>query len=141
MTAKAWTHSEIMGFVTYEIPDMFGDVKNRIGVGVMPTNAAGQAVPALAELLAPYAAINPQACRLVFASPLMYQVLAATASLVRKLIDEIDALVIAGHVKADDMQSLVALYEVIERENLTAMQVATEGHETVANGLKGGLKS
>ena len=25
-----------MGFVPYEIPDMFGDVKNRIGVGVMP---------------------------------------------------------------------------------------------------------
>ena len=141
MTAKAWTHSEIMGFVPYEIPDMFGDVKNSIGVGVMPKNAAGQAVPTLAELLAPYAAINPQACRLVFASPLMYQVLAATASLARKLIDEIDALVITGHVKAEVMQSLVALYEAIERESLTAMQVATEGHETVANGLKGGLKS
>lgn len=137
MTAKAWTHSEIMGFVPYEIPDMFGDVKNRIGIGVMPKNAAGQTVPALSELLAPYAAINPQACRLVFASPLMYQTIAATASLARKLIDEIDALVIAGHVKAETMQSLVAVYEVIERESLTVMQVATEGLETVASGLKG----
>ena len=78
---------------------------------------------------------------LVFASPLMYQVLAATASLARKLIDEIDAFVIAGHVKSDVIQSLVELYEQIERESLTAMQVATEGHETVANGLKRGLKS
>ena len=137
MTAKAWTHSEIMGFVPYEIPDMFGDVKNRIGIGVMPKNAAGQTVPALSELLAPYAAINPQACRLVFASPLMYQTIAATASLARKLIDEIDALVIAGHVKAETVQSLVAVYEVIERESLTVMQVATEGLETVASGLKG----
>ena len=133
----SWTHSEIMGFVPYEIPDMFGDVKNRIGIGVMPKNAAGQTVPALSELLAPYAAINPQACRLVFASPLMYQTIAATASLARKLIDEIDALVIAGHVKAETMQSLVAVYEVIERESLTVMQVATEGLETVASGLKG----
>ena len=141
MTAKAWTHSEIMGFVPYEIPDMFGDVKNRIGVGVMPKNAAGQAVPALAELLAPYAAINPQACRLVMASPMMYQTIAATATLARKLIDEIDALVMAGHIKADTMKSLVELYEAIERESLTVMQVATEGLETVANGLKGGLKS
>lgn len=137
MIAKAWGHSEIMGFVPYEIPDMFGDVKNPIGIGVMPKNAAGQTVPALAELLAPYAAINPQACRLVFASPLMYQTIAATASLARKLIDEIDALVIAGHVKAETMQSLVAVYEVIERESLTVMQVATEGLETVASGLKG----
>ena len=67
----------------------------------------------------------------------MYQTIAATDSLARKLIDEIDALVIAGHVKAETMQSLVAVYEVIERESLTVMQVATEGLETVASGLKG----
>ena len=138
MTAKAWTHSEIMGFVPYEIPDMFGDVKNRIGVGVMPKNSAGQAVPALAELLAPYAAINPQACRLVFASPLMYQVLAATASVMRSMISEIENLQAQGAIPTGSFEVIIHAYEQIERECLTAMQVATNGFEQTAKAVKGG---
>ena len=138
MTAKAWTHSEIMGFVPYEIPDMFGDVKNRIGIGVMPKNAAGQTVPALAELLAPYAAINPRACRLVFASPLMYQTLAATASFMRSMISEIENLQAQGAIPAGNLEAIVKAYEQIERECLTVMQVATQGIEQTAKAVKGG---
>lgn len=138
MTAKAWTHSEIMGFVPYEIPDMFGDVKNRIGIGVMPKNAAGQTVPALSELLAPYAAINPQACRLVFAAPMMYQTLAATASFMRSMISEIENLQAQGAIPAGNLEAIVQAYEQIERECLTVMQVATNGLEQTARAVKGG---
>ena len=138
MTAKAWTHSEIMGFVPYEIPDMFGDVKNRIGIGVMPKNAAGQTVPALSELLAPYSGIATQARRLIFAAPMMYQTLAATASFMRSMINEIENLQAQGAIPAGNLEAIVKAYEQIERECLTVMQVATNGLEQTAKAVKGG---
>lgn len=140
MTAPAWQHGELMTFVPYEIPDMFGGSEHKIGVGVMPRNAAGMAVPALAEMVAPFGAINPQARRLIFAAPMMYQTIASTAAFMRKLIDEIDVLVQRGHVKEEVMHDLVRAYEAIERESLTVMQVATEGLGVVATGLRAEAK-
>lgn len=138
---KPWVHAEIMGLVPYELPDIMFGSQHKIGVGVMPRDPAGKPVPALAEMLAPYAAVHPSGKRLIFAAPMMYQTIAATASLMRRLIDEVDNLVAQGHVKEETMRDLMKCYEAVERESLTAMQVATEGLDTVANGLKGGGKS
>ena len=136
----AWDHNALMSFVPYEMPDLFGGTSFKIGVAVMPKGPDNVPVGALAQMVAPYSGMNPEAKHLILAAPLMYQTLAATAGLMRKLNDEIDTLVSAGHVKEDTMRDLVKCYDAVERECLTAMSIAVQGVDAVATGLKKELK-
>ena len=141
MTAKAWTHSELMRLVPYEQPDTFHNTTNKVAIAVMfkdRQGPQGAVVPATAELMAPYSGIATQARRLIFAAPMMYQTLAATASFMRSLINEVENLQAQGATPAGNLEAIIQAYEQIERECLTVMQVATNGLEQTAKAVKGG---
>ena len=137
----AWTHSELMRLVPYEQPDTFHNTANKVAIAVMFKDRQGPqgvAMPATAELMAPYSGIATQARRLIFAAPVMYQTLAATASFMRSMISEIENLQAQGAIPAGNLEAIVKAYEQIERECLTVMQVATNGFEQTAKAMKGG---
>ena len=141
MTAKAWTHDELMRLLPYEQPDTFHNTANKVAIAVMFKDSQGPqgvAMPATAELMAPYSGIATQARRLIFAAPMMYQTLAATASFMRSMISEIENLQVRGAITAKNLEAIVKAYEQIERECLTVMQVATNGLEQTAKAVKGG---
>ena len=134
----AWTHSELMRLVPYEQPDTFHNTANKVAIAVMFKDQQGKISPATAELMAPYSGIATQARRLIFAAPMMYQTLAATASFMRSMISEIENLQAQGAIPAENLEAIIKAYEQIERECLTVMQVATNGLEQTAKAVKGG---
>ena len=137
----AWTHDEIMRLLPYEQPDTFHNTTNKVAIAVMFKDRQGPqgvAMPATAELMAPYSGIATQARLLIFAAPMMYQALAATASFMRSLISEIENLQAQGAIPAGNLEAVVQAYEQVERECLTVMQVATQGLEQTARAVKGG---
>ena len=137
----SWTHDELMRLVPYEQPDTFHDTANKVAIAVMfkdKQGAQGVAMPTTAELMAPYSGIATQARRLIFAAPMMYQTLAATASFMRSLINEVENLQAQGAIPAGNLEAIIRAYEQIERECLTIMQVATQGIEQTAKAAKGG---
>ena len=137
----AWSHDELMRLVPYEQPDTFHNTGNKVAIAVMFKDRQGPqgvAMPATAELMAPYSGIATQARRLIFAAPMMYQTLAATASLMRSLINEIENLQAQGAIPAGNLEAIVKAYEQIERECLTVMQVATNGLEQTVRAVKRG---
>ena len=138
MTAKAWNHDELMRLVPYEQPDIFHGTADKVAISVMFKDQHGKILPATAEIMAPYSGIATQARRLIFAAPMMYQTLAATASFMRSLINEVENLQAQGAVPAGNLEAIIQAYEQIERECLTVMQVATNGLEQTAKAVKGG---
>ena len=137
----AWNHDELMRLVPYEQPDTFHNTGNKVAIAVMFKDRQGPqgvAMPATAELMAPYSGIATQARRLIFAAPMMYQTLAATASFMRSMISEIENLQAQDAIPAENLEAIVKAYEQIERECLTVMQVATNGFEQTAKAMKGG---
>ena len=137
----AWNHDELMRLVPYEQPDTFHNTANKVAIAVMFKDRQGPqgiTMPATAELMAPYSGIATQARRLIFAAPMMYQSLAATASLMRSMISEIENLQAQGAIPAGNLEAIIQAYEQIERECLTVMQVATNGLEQTAKAVKGG---
>ena len=137
----AWNHDELMRLVPYEQPDTFHNTANKVAIAVMFKDRQGPqgvAMPATAELMAPYSGIATQARLLIFAAPMMYQTLAATASFMRAMISEIENLQAQYAIPAGDLEDIIQAYEQIERECLTVMQVATNGFEQTARAVKGG---
>ena len=137
----SWNHDELMRLVPYEMPDTFHGTADKVAIAVMFKDRQGPqgvAMPATAELMAPYSGIATQARRLIFAAPMLYQTVAATASLMRSMISEIENLQAQGAIPAGDIEPIVKSYEQIERECLTVMQVATNGLEQTAKAVKGG---
>lgn len=137
---KPWDHAQLMGFVPYEMPDIFGGTAHKVGVGFMPRDENGKVVPPLAEMFVPYGAVHPQGRNLLFAAVLMYQGHSRIVGLMRAMLDEMENLTNAGHVPKETLAPLVTAYEAIERESLTALTVATNGIEAVGAGMKGDLK-
>ena len=137
----SWTHDELMRLVPYEMPDTFHGTADKVAIAVMfkdRQGAQGVVMPATAELMAPYSGIATQARRLIFAAPMMYQTLAATASFMRSLINEVENLQAQGAIPAGNLEAIIRVYEQVERECLTVMQVATNGLEQTAKAVKGG---
>ena len=137
----AWNHGELLRLVPYEQPDTFNEGGAKVAIAVMfkdRQGPQGTAIPATAELMAPYSGIATDARRLIFAAPLMYQTLSATAQLMRSLINEIENLQAQGAIPAGNLEAIIQAYEQIERECLTVMQVATNGLEQTARVVKGG---
>ena len=134
----AWNHDELMRLVPYEMPDTFHGTADKVAIAVMFKDKQGEISPTTAELMAPYGGIAKQARRLIFAAPMMYQTLAATASLMRSMITEIENLQAQGAMPAGNLEAIVQAYEQVERECLTIMQVATQGIEQTAKAVKGG---
>ena len=133
-----WDHDELMRLVPYEMPDTFHGTADKVAIAVMFKDRQGKISPKTAELMAPYSGIATQARRLIFAAPMMYQTLAATASFMRSMISEIENLQAQGAIPAGNLEAIVQAYEQIERECLTVMQVATQGIEQTAKAVKGG---
>ena len=133
-----WNHDELMRLVPYEMPDTFHGTADKVAIAVMFKDRQGKISPTTAELMAPYSGIATQARRLIFAAPMMYQTLAATASFMRSMISEIENLQAQGAIPAGNFEAVVQAYEQIERECLTVMQVATNGLEQTARAVKGG---
>ena len=134
----AWNHDELMRLVPYEMPDTFHGTADKVAIAVMFKDKQGEISPTTAELMAPYSGIATQARLLIFAAPMMYQALAATASFMRSLISEIENLQAQGAIPAGNLEAVVQAYEQVERECLTVMQVATQGLEQTARAVKGG---
>ena len=137
----AWNHDELMRLVPYEQHDTFHNTANKVAIAVMFKDRQGPqgvAMPATAELMAPYSGIATQARRLIFAAPMMYQTLAAIAHIMRSMISEIENLQAQYAIPAGDLEDIIQAYEQIERECLTVMQVATNGFEQTARAVKGG---
>ena len=134
----AWNHDELMRLVPYEMPDTFHGTADKVAIAVMFKDKQGEILPTTAELMAPYSGIAKQAHRLIFAAPMMYQTLAATASLMRSMISEIENLQAQGAIPAESLEGMIRVYEQVERECLTVMQVATNGFEQTAKAVKGG---
>ena len=136
-----WNHDELMRLVPYEMPDTFHGTADKVAIAVMfkdRQGAQGVVMPATAELMAPYSGIATQARRLIFAAPMLYQTVAATASLMRQMITEIENLQAQGAIPAGNLEAIIRAYEQVERECLTIMQVATQGIEQTAKAVKGG---
>ena len=133
-----WNHDELMRLVPYEMPDTFHGTADKVSIAVMFKDQQGKISPTTAELMAPYSGIATQARRLIFAAPMMYQTLAATASFMRSLINEVENLQAQGAIPAGNLEAIIQAYEQIERECLTVMQVATNGLEQTAKAAKGG---
>ena len=134
----SWTHDELMRLVPYEMPDTFHGTADKVAIAVMFKDEQGKISPTMAEIMAPYGGITKQARRLIFAAPMMYQTLAATASLMRSMISEIENLQAQGAIPAESLEAIIRVYEQVERECLTVMQVATNGFEQTAKAVKGG---
>ena len=134
----AWNHDELMRLVPYEMPDTFHNTTNKVAIAVMFKDKQGKILPTTAEIMAPYSGIATQARKLIFAAPMMYQTLAATASFMRSMISEIENLQAQGAIPAGNLEAVIQAYEQIERECLTIMQVATQGIEQTAKAVKGG---
>ena len=138
----AWNHGELLRLVPYEQPDTFNEGGAKVAIAVMfkdRQGPQGTAIPATAELMAPYSGIATDARRLIFAAPLMYQTLSATAQLMRGMIDEISNMVDKGIMRDTDLVPVIMAYEQVERECLTAMQVATTGISATAASFKKGV--
>ena len=134
----SWTHDELMRLVPYEMPDTFHGTADKVAIAVMFKDQQGKISPTTTELMAPYSGIATPARRLIFAAPMMYQTLAATASFMRSLINEVENLQARGAIPAGNLEAIVKAYEQIERECLTVMQVAINGLEQTAKAVKGG---
>lgn len=126
---KPYNHDEIMSLVPFEIGDM-NNLEVKVGIG------AFNGRDPLPEPLALYGGMTPQARRLFISAPFSYQTLARVAAGLRGMSDEIDNLCDAGLVDREQMKPLLSLYGALERDCLTAMQIATNGVESVVNSLK-----
>lgn len=130
-----WTHDDLMELVPYEQPDVFDPLAPRVGIAVIRLRDGDQTdTPSDPELMAAYGGIAAQARRLVFAAPIMYQCLATGATAMQSAIEKLESLQAQCAVPEGLIEAIVEACEEVERGQLTAMQVATDGLEQVARG-------
>lgn len=132
--AMQWKHDEIMSFIPFALPNMNNAKAPNIGVAV----ARGQTITAERpfEPMFMFGGVATQAEALLFASPMMYQALARVANVMAQVIANLDTMQAQGAPK-EEIESAIALYRAVELDVLTAMQIATEGLDRTATGLKG----
>jgi len=117
-----WNNEDLMTLVPFKVPNMQDPTAPHIGYAVAGLRNRG--VP---DLLFTFGGVNADAENLLAASPMMYQGLSNIAGAMRRMIDEIEAAIAAGHVLRSNVQYVISNYEAIERDCLSLMACATDG--------------
>jgi hypothetical protein len=126
-----WKDDDLATLVPFKVPNILDPNAPHIGYGV----AGGKAgVP---DILFTFGGVNAQAENLLSASPMMYQGLSRIAGAMRRMIDEIEAAINAGHIVKANVDYVLANYEAIERDCLALMTCATEGIDTFVKSMGG----
>lgn len=126
----AWNDETIMQLVPFKVPNMQTPSAPHIGYGVAGATSFG--VP---DLLFTFGGVNADAENLLAASPMMYQGLSRIAGAMRRMIDEIETAVAAGHVLRANVDYVLKNYEAVEGDCLTLMQIATNGVDATIKGM------
>lgn len=123
-TTKTFTGEQLEKIVIFSTTTQHGDEC----FAYMTDNDATQA-----SVMALKMAIAPEAIHLMPAAPLMYSTLSRLAKCCRTLCDQIEDFQAIGLIpKPEGHSDLMALYEAMEKDALTAMQTAERGFVAVA---------
>lgn len=127
----SWNNEQLMSMVPFKVPNMIDPAAPHIGYAV-----AGGRLP-VPDLLFTFGGVNANAESLLSAAPLMYQGLSRIAGAMRRMTDEIENAIAAGHIARDNVNYVIQNYETIERDCLVLMTCATEGVDTFVKSMGG----